>query len=308
MSIWLDRRPAKIMVCLVWSGSRVQSSDEKGMTKNIDRHDWPALTEGRKIYSLEVEGYAVLPGLLGPDQIRELKQATAGLETSAVDYSVHQRVCPHLEFSGGPITELIGHPPTIAFLRLLFGDEIAFMSYSYARSEPGHPGISLHADGQPYGSKIFGFEGSCPWLVRVLYYLDDLTEDVSPFRVVPRSHLSMHADGNPYLRYESHPQEVLVLVEAGSAVLINHRVFHGNYPNTGARSRELLAIAYRPGWAGPAGEVACWKPEDLDRLPASVLPYFIDRNTRQWDFGGGNKPAGMRSEAPGINPSRSELR
>src|SRR5262249_49892109 len=212
------------------------------------------------------------------------KEETARLETFAVDYSIHQQVRPHIEFAGGRITELIGLPGAIAFLRRLFGDEIVFMSYSYARSEPGHPGISLHADGQPYGSKIFGFEGSCPWLVRVLYYLDDLTEEVSPFRVVPRSHLSMHADGNPYLRYQSHPEEVMVPVKAGSAVLINHRVFHGNYPNTGKRSRELLAIAYRPRWAGPIAEVAAWDAAKVSELPPAVRTLFIDRNTREWDF------------------------
>ena len=70
--------------------------------------------------------------------------------------------------------------------------------------------------------------GSCPVLVRVLYYLDDLTREVSPFRVVPHSHLSLHADGNPYQRFASHPEEVMVPVKAGGAVLINHRVFHGN--------------------------------------------------------------------------------
>jgi hypothetical protein len=117
----------------------------------------------------------------------------------------------------------------------------------------------------------------------------------------------MHANGNPYLRYESHPEEVMVPVKAGSAVLINHRVFHGNYPNTGSRARELLAIAYRPGWGGPTGEVSSWKPQDLDRLPESVRPYFVDRNVRHWNFDVGNKPAGMRSEAPGINPSRWDL-
>ncbi len=220
---------------------------------------------------------------------------------------MHQQVRPHIEFAGGRIAELIGLPSTIRFLRRLFGYDIVFMSYSYARSEPGHPGISLHADGQPYGSKIFGLEGSCPWLVRVLYYLDHLTEDVSPFRVVPRSQLSMHADGNPYLRYESHPEEVMDPVKAGSAVLINHRVFHGNYPNMGTYARELLAIAYRPAWAGPTSEVSSWNPEDLDRLPESLRPYFVDRNVRHWDFDGGNKPAGMASEAPGINPSRWDL-
>src|SRR5690242_2265613 len=186
----------------------------------IDTRDWSALTLGERIRLIEVDGYVVLPDLLSTAQIGELKAETARLETISVDYSVHQRGRPHLEFLGGAITDLIANPPTLEFLRALFGDEIVFMTYSYARSEPGHPGISLHTDGQPYGSQIFGYEGSCPCLVRVLYYLDDLTPEISPFRVVPHSHLSMHADGNPYRRYESHPVEVMVPAKAGSAILI----------------------------------------------------------------------------------------
>lgn len=100
----------------------------------------------------------------------------------------------------------------------------------------------------------------------------------------------------------------MVTAAAGSAVLINHRVFHGNFPNVGDYSRELLAIAYRPAWAGPVEpEVDQWPAAELDALPPEVKALFIDRNTRKWDFGGGNKPANMASEAPGINPSRWDL-
>jgi len=31
---------------------------------------------------------------------------------------------------------------------------------------------------------------------------------------------------------------------------------------------------------------------------------MADRNTRIWNFEGGNKPTNMPTEAPGINPSR----
>jgi len=262
---------------------------------------------GAQIYQLEVEGYLVLPDLLSAEHVARLKAETAQLETFAADYSVHQQVCPGVQFVGGPITDLIAHPPTINFLHKLFGGQIVFMSYTYARSEPGHPGISLHTDGQPYGSEIFGYEGSCPFLVRVLYYLDDLTPQVSPFRVVPRSHLSMHADANPYKRYASHPEEVMVTAKAGSALLINHKVFHGNFPNTGDRAREMLAIAYRPVWAGPTVQkVEPWDEADVNTLPDTVRPFFLDRNTRRWDFHGSNKPADMASDAPGISPSRWE--
>ena len=277
-------------------------------TPRIDARDWSALTLGERIRQIEVEGYLVLPDLLPPEVLQRLKQQTATFETTAVDYRPFQRGRPSVQFEGGAVTELAAHPPTLAFLRELFGPDLILMTYAYARSEPGHPGISLHADGQPYGSEIFGYAGSCPWLVRVLYYLDDLTPEVSPFRVVPRSHLSMHDDANPYRRYESHPEEVMVPTRAGSAVLINHRVFHGNYPNTGDRSREMLAIAYRPAWAGPIAELPLWDPEKLAALPDFVRAVFGDRNTRRWDFHGGNKPANQPREAPGMNPSRWDWR
>jgi ectoine hydroxylase-related dioxygenase (phytanoyl-CoA dioxygenase family) len=273
-------------------------------TERLDDRDWSKLTLGERIRQIEVEGYLVLPDLLSADEVAAVKAETARFDTFAVDYSVHQQVRPSVQFRGGKVTDLLGLPATIDFLKVLFGDEVIAMSYHYARSEPGHPGISLHADGQPYGSEIFGYEGSCPWLVRVLYYLDDLTPDVSPFRVVPRSHLSMHSDANPYKRYESHPEEVMVPAKAGSAVLINHRVFHGNYPNVGTRSRELLAIGYRPGWAGPVAPVDAWDEAKLAELPPHVRPLFADPNMRHWDFGGGNKPKNMAKVAPGMNPSR----
>lgn len=275
-------------------------------TSAIDEGDWSRLTLGERIRQIEVEGYLVLPDLLSAAAVRALKVETAQLKTQAVDYSVHQRGRSNIQFLGGRLTELIAHPPTISFLRELLGDEIILSGYGYARSEPGHPGISLHTDGQPYGSEIFGYEGSCPWMVRVLYYLDDLTPEVSPFRVVPRSHLCMHAAANPYQRFESHPEEVIVTLRAGSAVLINHKVFHGNCPNTGDYAREMLAIAYRPGWAGPIAQVDEWDAEDLAKLPDSVRPLFGSRNKRIWDFHGGNKPPHMAGKAPGMDPSRWE--
>ena len=274
---------------------------------SIDDRDWSKLTFGERLRQLEVEGYVVLPDLLSPEQLEKLREETAKLKTVPRDYSDKQQGCGDIQFAGGAITELNGHPPTIAFLEQVFGDEPVVMSYGYGRSDPGHPGISLHTDGQPYGSKIFGFNHSCPVLIRVLYYLDDLTPDVSPFRVVPRSHLSLHAEADPYQRYESHPEEVIVTLKAGSAVLINYKVFHGNFPNTGNRSRRLMAIAYRPAWAGPTGDVETWDPEDVAKVPPAIRRFFKDRNERNVDINVGNKPPGMKSEAPGISPSRWSL-
>ena len=272
---------------------------------SVDDRDWTKLSRGEQIRNLELDGYLVLPGVLSTEHIATLSQEIAALETTPVDYSVHQRTRGNMQWQGGAVTQLIDHAPVTNFLRELLADELVFMTYAYAISEPGHPGISLHTDGQPYGSKIFGYEGSCPIIIRVLYYLDELTTEVSPFRVVPRSHLSLHADANPYKRYSGHPEEVMVTAPAGSALLLNHKVFHGNFPNVGSYARRMLAIAYRPAWAGPiVPEVAQWSEAELASLPANVRPYFTDRNARQADFNVGNKPANMSDAAAGISPSR----
>jgi hypothetical protein len=263
-----------------------------------------SMTIGQRVRQLELDGYVVLSDLLSPDQVTRLKTQTAKLKTFAMDYSVHQQCQSWIQFEGGAITDLIAHPHMIGFLRELFGEDPVFMTYEYARSEPGHPGISLHTDGQPYGSQIFGYECSCPVMVKVLYYLDDLTPEISPFCVIPRSHLSMHADANPYKRYRDHPGKVMVTAKAGSAVVIHQRVFHGTYPNVGNRSREMLQIGYRPLWSGPIQHVPNWDPADLAKLPDAVRALFIDRNVRSGDFYGTNKPPNMAADARGIHPSR----
>ena len=272
----------------------------------VDDRDWSALTTGERIRQIEVEGYLVLPGLLSPPQVAHFKTLTPALPTVHADYSERQRSHRDVHWSHPDFAGLIAHPPAVAFLTELLGEDIVFLAATYTRSEPGHPGISLHTDGQPYGSQIFGFAGSCPVQVRVLYYLDDLTTDVSPFLVVPRSHLSLHADANPYTRYSSHPEQVMVPAKAGSAVLLNHRCFHGNCPNTGSRNREMLAYLYRPAWAGPVEpRIDPWDPAKVEALPAHVRRFFVDRNVRRgFDFFHKNKPDNMRDEAPGINPSR----
>ena len=273
-----------------------------------DSTDWSRLTLGERIRHLELEGYMVMPDLLSPAQVAQFKQLTAGLETVGTDYSDKQRGRRNVHWDHPAFAGLVAHPPTIRFLEQVLGPDLVFLGSVYSLSMPGHPGISLHTDGQPWGSKIFGYGGSCPVQVRVLYYLDDLTADVSPFLVVPRSHLSLHADANPYTRYAAHPEQVAVPAKAGSAVFLNHRCFHGNCPNVGQRSRGMLAYLYRPAWAGPVEpKIDPWPVDKLATLPEEARRLFTDPNIRSgFDFNHPNKPLHMRTEAPGIAPSRWE--
>ena len=120
--------------------------------------------------------------------------------------------------------------------------------------------------------------------------LDEIDSDVAPFKVVPRSHLSFHEHGNPYLRYAEHPGQVKVKCRPGSAVMLNQNVVHGNFPNLGSRTRRLLAIAYRPDWAGPLTAVADWDASAVAKTPAAVQAVLRNRSMRIFNPFGGNKP------------------
>ena len=270
--------------------------------------DGESLTFGQQVQHLEVEGYVVLPDMLSPEHIARLLKETPHLPVELTDYTDKKKYANDIQWTGGVITDLVAHPPMIDFLTKLFGNQPIMMTYDYVRSEPGCPPIVLHSDSQPWGSKIFGPEQSCPKLVRVLYYLRDLTPESAPFRVVPRSHLSFHNDANPYLRYREHPEQAMVTCRAGSAAIINQSVFHGNYPNQSETTREMLGIAYRPTWAGPCNEVRQWDEDKLAKLSPEVQALMTDRNTRVWSPDADNIQPDMPSDAPGISPSRWDTR
>ena len=272
---------------------------------NIDQTDFGSMTLGERIRHFEVEGYVVLPDMLDSGQIERIKSEMVDAPMIGRDYSAAQTESadPPMWHSES-VAELIGHPLVTGFLRTMLGDDVVFTMSAFQRTHPGAPGISMHTDGQPYGSSIFDFEGSSPRLLRVIYYLDDLPPERSPFRLISRSHLSFHADANPYLRYESHPDEITLCLDAGSALVFPKDLFHGTHPNTDSVPRSMVQFGYRPGWAGPVQPVDEWDPELVAAAPVVSKPFLQSRNKTgaQWDLA--NKPPNMPTAAPGINPGR----
>ncbi len=274
-------------------------------TSDVTANDWAGLSTGERIRDLEVDGFAVLPDALDKGTLQRLKSQVTGWEATPASYSEHQRTLLGVQFAGGAVTDLIACPRVIEFLRAALGRDLVFMHAHYAISAPGHPGMTLHTDAHLYGSADYGHAFSAPRQVRVLHYLDDLTPEVAPLRVVPGSHLSLHPDANPYKRYPSHPEERVITAPAGTAVVINLAVFHANGPNTGDRAREMIAMSYRPAWCGPpVQDLPAWPADVLAGLPPQVRELCGDRNQRQVGARGRKPPVDKRTDAVGIGPRR----
>jgi hypothetical protein len=270
----------------------------------VDETDFGSFSLGEQIRHLEVEGFLVLPDVLDAGLIAALKAATADLPMHHKDYSEAQTYHHEPQCASEAVAELIGHPPIGEFLKTLMGPDVVFTHGLFTRTLAGSPGISMHTDGQPFGSSIFGYEGSSPRLLRVLYYLDDLPPERAPFRLIPRTHLSFHAEANPYVRYISHPQEITICPKAGSVAMIPALLFHGTHPNRDTVPRELIQFGYRPAWAGPVQPVEEWDAEWVASAPEVARPFLQSRNTTGEAWQQSHKPQGMERDAPGINPDR----
>ena len=280
-------------------------ADEEIGFMHIDDTDFTSMNRAEQIRHFEVEGYVVFPKIVPAGVIAALKSELSDAEMSHTSYSIYQtRAVVQPQWHSPRVAELIGFPPMIDFLTDLMGPEIVFTRGFFQRTLPGSPGISMHTDGQPHGSDLFGYEGSCPRLVRVLYYLDELTAVRAPFRIIPRSHISFHAEASPYARYKSHPEEITLTVPAGSAVVVPSMLLHGSHPNKDSQPRELIQLGYRPAWAGPIQPVEEWDAELVAAAPQIAQPFLKSLNTTGQAWVQPHKPAGMKTEAPGINPSR----
>jgi len=131
--------------------------------------DFTSMSIRGRIKHLEIEGFTMLPGSLGAEQIARITEETTRLELQATSYSEHQRVFQKVNRTNSPCTNsMVDYQSTVSFLKELLGDDLVCTSNTFALSAPGHPGIAIHADSMSYGSTIFGNESSASILMRVL--------------------------------------------------------------------------------------------------------------------------------------------
>jgi hypothetical protein len=264
-----------------------------------------AMGRGARIRQLESEGFVVIADAISAQQIAALKAEFGSLPmrssfyTDAPAFSARP---PHVHGPEG--AALIGNPQVLNFVRGLLGDELVFMHSFYILSHPGSPALELHSDYQPYGSTYSQWLESCPVRIRVLYYLDDTGDDRAALRIVPRSHISLHSDAQPYRRYRAHPHEVMIPLKAGDAFVFSTKLFHGVGPNATQQTRGMIEVDYRPLWSRPYGPVPDWTAEELRHVPRELLPMVSQRNRTDfaWEFD--MKRQAVDCDAPGLSPHR----
>lgn len=86
-----------------------------------------------------------------------------------------------------------------------------------------------------------------PLAANAVCYMQDLTDESGPLRVIPGSHrqpVSIAKDE----RTSPHPQEWVIYVKAGDVVVLHNRILHTGTPNTTGQARYFCSSSYCKSW------------------------------------------------------------
>ena len=122
-------------------------------------------------------GYFHARGVLTPEYLAHVRS-----EFDRVWELERPRVNQHKLLKYPAFIELIEHPPILDRHRALFGNQVQLLQYDFLRQGPRSEASERH------WHRDFSFPGDRPLSINTILYLDDMTEETGPTRVVPGSH------------------------------------------------------------------------------------------------------------------------
>jgi ectoine hydroxylase len=209
----------------------------------------------------ERDGFVVVPGALAAGEVRRLE--------AAVDRVREREAGPgeplhRLAFAGldDAFLDLVDHPRCLSLVTDALGSNI-YVYHCHLDVHPpeerAEPRWRWHQDG---GRQNVELDSPRPRLsVKVAYFLTDVsTADHGALRVVPGSH------NRDTLPRDAEPLDAVpVLVEAGSAVIFDRRLWHARGDNLSDRTRKVLFYGYTHRWIRPRDELTI-SPDRIARL------------------------------------------
>jgi ectoine hydroxylase len=202
---------------------------------------------------LEQQGLVVLPGALGPSERVELLAAVDDVHRHRGGGRLHELAFVREDER---FVTLLDHPAVLPLLVEVLGWNI----YMYHCHLDVHPPLvepptwRWHQDG---GRQNVELESPRPRLsLKVAWFLTDvLAAEMGALWVVPGSHrddtLARPTDGGV-----RPPGAEPVLVEAGTAVVFDRRLWHARGDNTSRSKRKALFYAYTYRWIRARDELA----------------------------------------------------
>ena len=135
------------------------------------------------------------------------------------------------------------------FAEMVVGPHVQLESITFRRTPP-----QPEQDGNALGfhRDMFAFfpeDGVYhrPLLFNALSYLQDLTDETGPLRIIPGSHMRA-LRMSPEEARRPHPEEVIVYPRAGDTAVFHCSMLHSGSPNRSSDYRYLFFLTFNHSW------------------------------------------------------------
>jgi hypothetical protein len=229
----------------LWEGIMTATETFTYRQPTYGLHDTAAM--GRALHE---DGFALIPGVLGPDQIARCRAEIDKLTPFGFDM---QGATDHYKcvFNRDPYwLQFIDWPGLIDLAEAAMGDQCHIIGQTAWRSHPGHDGWQPHTDRvlveMPEDMAMDPRFELPIFVCTAHYYLNDITEELCPTYVIPGSHRSGRAlvwgkDSDP----EWHGRKLEpVLCKAGDVLFFRSEIWHSGSKNVSTDTRYLLQVHY----------------------------------------------------------------
>ncbi len=220
--------------------------------------------------ALDDAGWVCLPGAMDAAFLEEIRATVERLweeegESAGSEFRKEPgtRRLANLVNKGEVFERVVSHPRVLGAVRHVLGDDFKLSSLNARSTDPWWPECQpLHCDAGAVADDS-GFS-----VCNTIWLLDDFTAENGATRIVPgsqrRRQLPQHALADPQA---THPDEVLVLGQAGTVVVMNTHAWHGGTANrTGMPRRALHAFYTRGDKPQQQYQKALLRPETQARL------------------------------------------
>jgi hypothetical protein len=230
------------------------------------------------VETLTREGYAIIPELLPPPRVGEIRSELTrlldGVPTGRNPFEgFHTRRLYALFGKTRLLDDLALHPLVLDTVETVLGPCL-LSAPTGIEIGPGEGVQVLHRD-----EGIYPVAHPHPELVvNVMWTLDEFTESNGATRVVPRSHRNALRETSP------DTPTIPVTMPAGSALVYLGSIWHGGGANTTPQTRLGVAMEYVAAWLRPQETQLLVVPPQLARqlpprlqelLGYSIYPPFV---------------------------------
>jgi hypothetical protein len=228
-----------------------------------------------RVEAFKINGFTIFPGAIGSFALNQCRSYLREFQ------SVHPekwRLGGIIELDPSLAITLSAHSEILDFAESVMGPFVQLDGLTIVGLGPvTQGGVKATVSGwhrDPWGQVPRSTAFERPLAMNALCYLQDLTDETGPLRIIRGSHrlpLMMRREQTRL----PHPQEEKIELRAGDFVLLHNNLIHtGSLPSPGTQERDFVSVFYNLTWLRPTIQFAGPRAQELR------LRFKAERNFR----------------------------